>query len=529
MAILDLAELVAAAAARGPERPAIIEVPGVEVPGRGTPGPAVDAAGGRRRSWGELDAEIGAVAGGLARLGVVAPQRVMLSVGNRIELVTTYLGTLRAQAVAVPVNPAASVADLARMVADSGARVVVADAQSLDRVRSAVADLTPAPRIVTVGVEAAAGETPYDDLVAGPPAPLPPLPDPEKLAALLYTSGASGVPRAAMLTHRALLANLEQMAAVEPAMVQPDDVVLGVLPLFHVYGLNAVLGCVLHAGATLVLSEGFDPEGSLDLVADHGCTVVPAAPAVFGHWLGRERLRERLATVRVMLSGSAPLDADVIAAFEGRSGVPVHQGYGLTEAAPVVTSTLCSGRPVPGSLGAPLPGVEVRIVDEDGRVEEEDPGQVQIRGANLFSGYWPGGSDGPGEDGWWSTGDLGYRDDQGDLRLVDRLGDLLVVSGFNVYPREVEDVIRDLPGVTGVAVIGVDDPQDGTVVVAYVVAPDLADAAEVVAARCAERLVAFKRPGRVEVVDRLPVTSTGKVEKGRLRLLERRRTWGVVE
>ena len=512
MAILDLAELAAAAAGGGPERPAIIEAPR-----------------GRTRTWAELDAEIGSVAAGLGRLGVVAPQRVMLALGNRIELVTTYLGTLRAQAVAVPVNPAASVADLSRMIIDSGARVVIADGRSLEQVRTAAASVPTAPHVVAVDAEAATGETSYDALVAGPTVRVPPLPDHEKLAALLYTSGASGVPRAAMLTHRALLANLEQTAAIEPAMVRPDDVVLGVLPLFHVYGLNGVLGGVLHAGACLVLAEGFDPEGSLDLVADHGCTVVPAAPAVFGHWLGRERLRERLATVRLMLSGSAPLAADVIEAFQGRSGVPVHQGYGLTEAAPVVTSTLCSDRPAPGSLGAPLPGVEVRIVDEDGLVEDEDPGQVQIRGANLFSGYWPDGTDGPGDDGWWSTGDLGYRDDRGDLRLVDRLGDLLVVSGFNVYPREVEDVIRELPGVTDVAVIGMEDTVAGMVVVAYVVAPDLADAVDVVAARCAERLVAFKRPGRIEVVERLPMTSTGKIEKGRLRLLERRRTWGVVE
>jgi long-chain acyl-CoA synthetase len=203
-----------------------------------------------------------------------------------------------------------------------------------------------------------------------------------------------------------------------------------------------------------------------------------------------------------------------------------------------VTSTLCSTRGAPeltaaGSVGAALPGVEVRIADDAGRVPEgEDTGEVQIRGANLFSGYWPDGAGGPDAQGWFATGDVGFLDDQGDLFLVDRLKELVIVSGFNVYPVEVEDVVREVDGVSEVAVIGVPDERTGEAVVAYVVpaAGQSADAvAEAVRAHCAVRLARFKQPSRLEIVDALPLTVTGKVQKGRLRGMERRRTLGLLE
>jgi long-chain acyl-CoA synthetase len=314
--------------------------------------------------------------------------------------------------------------------------------------------------------------------------------------------------------------------------MREDDVVLGVLPLFHVYGLNAVLGGVLRHGCTLVLAERFDPRGTLDLVEAERCTVLPLAPAVFGHWRGIEGLRDRLASVRLVLSGSAPLAPEVIADFTGRTGIPLHQGYGLTEASPVVTSTLCSEHPKPGSVGAALPGVELRLVDSHGAAPEgEDPGQIEVRGAHLFSGYWPDGAGGPDADGWWPTGDVGFLDESGDLFLVDRVKELVIVSGFNVYPVEVEEVVAEVDGVVDVAVIGVPDERTGEAVVAYVRAPgaDPGAVAEAVRERCAARLARFKQPSRVEVVDELPLTVTGKVQKGRLRGLERRRITGLLE
>ena len=289
------------------------------------------------------------------------------------------------------------------MIADSGSRMVVADETALDAVRAALAELdadAARPAVVVTGTEPGEGELALDDLRADVVRPVPPLPDPEKLAALLYTSGTSGRPRAAMLSHRALLANIEQVAAVEPPMMHGDDVVLGVLPLFHVYGLNAVLGGVLRHRARLLLVERFEPQAVLDLIDDEACSVVPIAPPVFAHWLPDEHLRERLGPVRLVLSGSAPLEGAVIEEFTSITGIPVHQGYGLTEASPVVTSTLCSREPRAGSVGAALPGIELRLVDETwGEVEGEDPGEIQVRGDNLFSGYWPDGVRRPGRRG----------------------------------------------------------------------------------------------------------------------------------
>ena len=213
--------------------------------------------------------------------------------------------------------------------------------------------------------------------------------------------------------------------------------------------------------------------------------------------------------------------------------IPVHQGYGLTEASPIVTSTLCSEVLQNGSVGAALPGIEIKLLDEFGQEPEgDDPGEIWIRGANMFSGYWPDGDGGPDEDGWWGTGDVGFLDASGDLFLVDRLKELVIVSGFNVYPSEVEDVIREVPSVDDAAVIGVDDPATGEAVVAYVNAAG-GESAEAVAyavrEHCAVRLARFKQPSRIVVVDELPLTVTGKVQKGRLRGIERRRSLGLLE
>jgi long-chain acyl-CoA synthetase len=213
-----------------------------------------------------------------------------------------------------------------------------------------------------------------------------------------------------------------------------------------------------------------------------------------------------------------------------------------TEAAPVVTSTLCSQAAPSGSVGAPLPGIELRLVDESGDVVPPatgDPGEIQVRGDNLFSGYWPDGADGPGADGWWSTGDVAYlvgdsAEAPGDVVLVDRVKELVVVSGFNVYPVEVERVVAEVDGVCDVAVIGVPDDRTGEAVVAYVVAadapaPDPQALAGAVRTACERSLARFKVPSRVEVVDQLPHGATGKVQKGRLRGIERRRALGLLE
>lgn len=521
MAHTDLADLVAEAAQQAGGRTALID------------------ADGRSMTWAQLESDVARLATGLGSVGVVAGRRVLLCLPNRREFVAAWLAVLRAQAVAVPVNPRAAPADLAAMLTDSGARVALGDASTATALREASAIVAEQdsgavrPLLVLLDdVQLEGAERAYDDVRAVDPVQVPPLPDPEKPAALLYTAGTSGRPRAAVLSHRALLANLEQLASSPTATIGPDDVVLGALPLFHVYGLNAVLGSVLARQATLVLTTSVDSEEILELVERHCVTVVPIAPALVRRWLTRDDLADRLRSVRLVMSGSAPLPSDVVHHFTERSGRVLHQGYGLTEAAPVVASTLTGDQAPAGSVGTPLPGVDVRMVDADGAAAEpDDPSEIKIRGANLFSGYWPDRADGPDQEGWWPTGDVGFFDTQGHLFLADRVAELVQVSGFSVYPHEVEAVLTAVDGVRAAGVIGVPDSVTGQAVVAYVVAPDRDPVAlgEELQRRCAAMLAAFKRPARVEVVDALPRSATGLVHRGSLRLWERRRDLGLLE
>jgi long-chain acyl-CoA synthetase len=528
----NVADLLRQRAAAEPDRVALVEAYGA----------------GREATWGDLESRVDATARALAEIGLVTGNRVAISMVNSVDFVTAYLGVLRAGLTAVPANPRAATGELMRTLADSGALVVIGDEVTATTVRSAVAGLEDAlrsaddelrsrasvPRVVVAGGVTVAGELGFDDLLAGDGRPVVSPADAEALALLLYTSGTSGRPRGAMLSHRALLANIAQTAAIEPAPMRPDDAVLGLLPLFHVYGLNCVLGQVLVQGSRLVLLDHFDADSTLDLVADQQITNLPVAPPVIAAWAGREDLRDKLSGVRIVLSGAAPLDTDLAEEFESEAGLSVHQGYGLTEAAPVVTSTLTAAEAsaVPGSVGSAIPGVEVEVRDASGRpVAGDDPAQIWVRGDNLFSGYWPDGADGPDEDGWYPTGDIGVLTPEGDLVLVDRLRELVIVSGFNVYPTEVEEIIADVPGVAETAVIGTPDEETGEAVQAYVVATDASvpteDLVDAVRTRCESELARFKWPKRITVVEGLPHSATGKVAKGRLRAQARRDALGL--
>ncbi|MDQ4085051.1 MAG: acyl--CoA ligase [Actinomycetota bacterium] len=502
----------------------------------------------RRLTWAQLARECAAVGHGLADRGLVAGHRVAILLGNRAEFVTAYLGALGAGLVAVPLNPASPTGEIVRVLADSQARLVVCEPATATSARAAVAGLGDAlegadedlrsravvPQVVLVDGPVAPGEQSYADLAGSDGAPLVPPQDPETLAVLLYTAGTGGRPRAAMLPHRALLANVEQAASLTPPPVGHDDRVLGVLPLFHVYGLNAVLGQALRQQACVVLADRFDTEGTLALIERERVTNVPVAPPALVAWVRRDDLGRRFGGVRTVLCGASPLVVDIAQRFEAATGLTVHQGYGMTESAPVVTTTLGSARPAkPGSVGRALPGVEVRIVDEGGRdTGNSDPGEVWVRGDNLFCGYWPDGEAAPGPGGWYATGDVGYLDADGDLFLVDRLQEIVIVSGFNVYPAAVEEAIGEVAGVGEVAVVGVADTEGVEQVVAYVVAdPDAwvspERLADDVRAHCEHRLAPFKRPRHVLVVDELPHSVSGKVAKGRLRDTARRRAMGL--
>jgi len=274
-----------------------------------------------------------------------------------------------------------------------------------------------------------------------------------------------------------------------------------------------------------VILPRFDAERALDVMGSLRITTVVGVPPMYEAWLklAPERLREGMSTVRLLTSGAAPLSAGTAAAVRAATGLEVFEGYGLTETGPVLTTTLVGGRAKPGSVGSPLPGVEIRLVDAGGdplddAEDEEDTGRVAARGPNLFSGYWPDGRHGPDEQGWFRTGDVGYFDSDGDLHLVDRTTDLIIVNGFNVYPHEVEHVLVELDGVIEAAVIGIADESTGEAVKAIVVPSPGADLSTAqVHEHCAAKLAKFKLPTHVEFVETLPHSPTGKLARRVLR------------
>jgi long-chain acyl-CoA synthetase len=485
-------------------------------------------------TWRELDERVDGCAAGLRALALAAGARVAIALPNVVEFAVAFFGTLRAGLVAVPVNPAYTARELGHLLGDSGASVLVATGAVIERVP------TFGGHRFVVGTPAGTGR-PFAELVI-PSGPVEAGTHGEELAVLLYTSGTAGAPRGAMLSHRALIANHHQVSRVSPPIIEPGDVVLLAPPLFHALGLNSGLGAVAWHGATGVLVERFDPSETLRLITEHHVSVITAVPQMYLAWSFLPDLDEALASVRVAVSGAAPLDPATAHQFLDTTRHPVFEGYGLTETAPVVATALVSPVPKIGSIGRPLPGIEVRLVGTDGTTIAEvssaglvgggvddfdddaggvpgtDPGELVVRGANLFSGYWPDGAGGPDPQGWWPTGDVAYADADGDLFLVDRLGELILVSGFNVYPHEVELVLAAHPGVAEAAVVGVAHPYTGESVKAFVVPVDgMAVSAEDLIAHCELNLARFKCPAVVQFVTELPHSATGKVRKGTLR------------
>jgi long-chain acyl-CoA synthetase len=445
----------------------------------------------RTMTWAELEGQIDAVAAGLAAHGLVAGHRVAICGPNSIEFVVAYFATLRAGYVAVPINPESTATELLAMINDCGARVLFTAA------RQPLEDVHQIPLT-------AAGLDELSDLAA---LPVSSPRDPEALAVLLYTAGTSGEPKAAMLSHHALLTHVHSIASL--GVLDSEGVVLAMLPLFHVFGLNAVLGSWAASGARLVIMDGLD--GFAEVLTEEQITNLPVAPPVLARILDDERAVAGLKSVTTVVSGAAPLSVDLRDQFTAHTGLRVEQGYGLTEAAPGVSATLGGQVLGHGHVGRPLPGVEVRIGDG---TELTEPGEIWIRGDNLFSGYWPDGQGGPGELGWFPTGDIGYLLD-GELFLVERARELIIVNGFNVYPAEVEEAIAELPGVGSVAVVGRSHRRTGEQVVAFVTGADVS--VEMINEYCADRLAKFKRPSLIQLIDELPRGITGKVRKGVLR------------
>lgn len=464
----------------------------------------------------ELDDEATRVAGGLSGLGVDPGDRVALWLPNHPVFAAAMYGAWRIGAIVVPVHSLLTPIETAHILRDSGARVVVCGPEQYAQAGEA---LSSVDHVVVVDGNVdrdGEGALSYRALLDGSSGALPTGEIAEDdLALIAYTSGTLGLPKGAMLTHGNLRANLEQMRS-SPVAVRAGDVALCILPLFHIYGLNVVLNRSVDLGATVVILERFDAAESVRAIREQGVTVVAAAPPAYVAWLALEDASdEDFRSVRVAVSGAAPLPREVLEGFRDRFGVTIWEGYGLTETSPAVASTAMGGTPKPGSIGVPLEGVEVRLVDADGEdVEPGDPGEIVVRGPNVFAGYWqqPEETERVMRGGWFHTGDVAVADPDGYLFLVDRRRDLILVSGFNVYPREVENALREHPAVADAAVVGAPDPETGERVQAHVVLGEGERATpEQLLGFCEERLAPYKVPAALEVTDEIPRNVQGKV------------------
>lgn len=479
---------------------------------------------GRPISFSELDERVDLTASALRAHGLRKGDRVALLAGNVPEFVTTLYGALRAGAVACPLNVMLTPEEMGYILADAGAKVAVTDLASLPgllAVRDRLADLEAV--FVIGGPPAPARTISLEEALLAEGTQAEVSTEESDLAVIAYTAGTTAEPKGAMLTHGNLLANLDQVGGVPKLSEAVDDVVLLALPLFHIYALNVILGLCMRNGSTAVLAERFDPRETLDLVIRQRVSVLFGAPSMFSAWLelARDGPAPDLSGVRLAVSGAAPLSPNTLVEFRNRFGLTIWEGYGLTEAGPAVTTNALGAEARPGSIGLPLPGLEVKLVDGLGnQVEEGDPGEILVRGPNVFAGYWAR-SDATVDvfDGeWLSTGDVAYRDEDGYLFLVDRKKDLINVSGFNVYPKEVEEAIELHPRVAEAAVVGIPDERTGEAVQAWVVPESGREVTEEdILDHLHGYLARFKWPKEIRIVTELPHHVTGKVLRRVLR------------
>jgi long-chain acyl-CoA synthetase len=503
---------------------------------------------GEEMTYTELGREIELVAEGLRRLGVQAGDRVALVLPNCPQHVAAFYAALRLGAVVVEHNPLYTVPELARQFSDHGAKIAIA----WDKVAVGIASLPGVEHVVAVDMTTAmplskrlALRLPLrkvrelrEALTAAAPGAIPwrelrghgriaaehPRPGVTDLAAIQYTSGTTGQPKGAMLTHLNLAANAAQGRAWVPGLVDGEEVVYAVLPMFHAYGLTLCLTFAMSIGARLVLFPKFDVDLVFAAAKKHPPTFLPAVPPIY------ERLatvaRERgidLTSVRFAISGAMPLAIQTLELWESTTGGLLVEGYGLTETSPVAIGNPIGLDRRPGAVGVPFPSTEIRVVDPDDPAVDRAPGErgeLLIRGPQVFQGYWNNPEESAAsllEGGWLRTGDIVEVDEDGFVSVVDRIKEIIITGGFNVMPSEVEAVLKQFPGVSDAAVVGLprEDGSEEVVAAVTVDRPDFDPAAA--RAHCRAALTAYKVPRRIIVVDELPYSMIGKVLRRQVR------------
>jgi long-chain acyl-CoA synthetase len=450
------------------------------------------------------------VAGLLAEHGFAVGDRVGVMLPNIPQFAAVYYGVLRAGGVVVPMNPLLKAREVAYYLGDSGARIAFAW-EGAAAEAAAGAERVPGTEVVPVApasfAELLAGHQPATGVVERAA---------DDTAVILYTSGTTGQPKGAELTHGNLTSNVE-VAQSDLLRLSATDVVFGGLPLFHSFGQTCTLNTALSAGATLLLLPRFDARAAADLLARYGATVFAGVPTMYAALLGLDEAPE-LPALRTCVSGGAALPVEVLHRFEERFGCPILEGYGLSETSPVASFNKPDRERKPGSIGTPVTGVEMQVVDGDGTpVAAGEVGEIAIRGHNVMKGYWQkpeATAEVLSADGWFRTGDMGRTDDDGFFYVVDRKKELVIRGGFNIYPREIEEVLYEHPAVAEAAVVGIPHPELGEEVGAAVALRPGATATEdEIRAFVKDQVAPYKYPRVVWFLDALPKGPTGKIQK----------------
>ncbi|MFZ5813980.1 MAG: long-chain-fatty-acid--CoA ligase [Bacillota bacterium] len=475
------------------------------------------------------------VAAGLIGLGVRKGDRVALMLPNCPQAVIAYYGALMAGAIVVQVNPLYMPRELSHQISDSGARVMIALDLTYPKVSqldiphviyTSLAEYMPVPikwiaplKLKPPKIKYTSGVLRWTDLLAHPPLGQPVRVNPgEDLALLQYTGATTGLAKGCMLTHRNLVANVKQTEAwLYKARRGSDLVAMAALPFFHVYGMTTVMNFTVSMGGTMILQPKFEARETLKLIQKHRPSIFPGAPTMYvalNHI--PDVTKFRLDSIDACISGAAPLPVEVQQTFESLTGGRLVEGYGLTEAAPVTHANPIWERRKAGSIGLPWPDTECRIVDPD--TGEEVPlgevGELVVRGPQVMKGYWnsPAATAETLKDGWLYTGDMARMDEEGYFYIVDRKKDMIIAGGFNIYPREVEEVLYLHRGIKEAAVVGIPDEYRGETVKAYVVPKEgyTLDAAEIMEF-CRQHLASYKTPRLIEFRKELPKSLVGKV------------------
>jgi len=470
-------------------------------------------------TFAEIDKRVNQVANALMAAGVEKGDRVAVHVGNRPEFIYAYYGIMRAGGVMIPLNVMYKSGEVQYMANDSEIKVAIVQDDLYkvwEPVRGSIASL----RHLLV-----AGATPpntrsFNDILERGSASRPRVECGEdEVAVICYTSGTTGKPKGAMLTHRNLISNSQAVIEIGRFPQTEDDVSMLVLPIFHIYCLNVGLGSAMQLGYPTVLVERFDPALVLQLLEKHRITVFYGAPPMYVAMNSLEGERRfDLSAVRIMHSGAAALPVPVLERFQSRYGIMITEGYGLTECAPVVCSNAAAPCNRAGSIGWAIPDEQTKVFDDkDHEVALGEVGELAVRGPNVFVGYlnWPDATREAFSGGWFHTGDMARIEADGYHYIVDRKKEMINMSGFNVYPREVEELLYKHPKIVEAAVIGMPDDYSGEAVKAFiVVAAGESMSAEEVIQYCRDNLAVYKAPKHVEFRGSLPKLVGGaKIDK----------------